>query len=84
MTMTRTPSHNRAWQHLTRLKRRLADRQELVVLAGIPFDNPALASIALGWQTTIGGSVTFDLAAGTTVADPKQKVFHMALKWQLF
>jgi hypothetical protein len=83
MMLTGTAGTPGTWQHMTRLKRHLTDRQDLFVLAGIPIDDPALASIALGWQTSIGTSVTFELAAGATVADPKQQMIHLALKWQL-
>ena len=83
MLLTRARGASGAWQHMTRLKRRLTDRHDLVVLAGIPVDDPALASIAFGWQTSIGARVTLDLAAGATIADPKQQMFHVALKWQM-
>lgn len=83
MMLNRTRDTAGTWQHRTRLERRLTDRQDFVILAGIPVDDPALASIACGWQTSIGGRLTFDLAAGASIADPKQRMFHLALKWQL-
>ena len=83
MMQTRTRGTPGAWQHMTRLKRRVTDGQDLVVLTAIPFDDPALASIALGWQTSIGRRLRFDLAVGATIADPKQQMFQVALKWQV-
>jgi hypothetical protein len=83
MMRTRTRSTVGTWQYMNRFKRRLTDRQDLVVLAGFPVDDPALASIALGWQMSVSTRVTFDLAAGATIADPKQQMIHVAVKWQM-